>query len=104
MTSPHRERERAVEHRAAAAAAFILNAKARRIDAHGRQKTRDFDLVFEDRHIEPLEVTQYAHEPTRVTQARLDPDGYDADLDRQWWVSIPYFERDDAGIERPYDV
>ncbi len=94
-----------MEDRAAAAAAFVLGAKAQRCDTGRRQQMRDFDLVFDDRHREPLEVTQHAHEPTWGTLARLPEGGFDADeLDHVWTVWIPEYEPRRDGADRPYDV
>jgi hypothetical protein len=76
VTTDHREQQRAVQTRAAAAAAFVLGAKAQPCDISPQQGMRDFDLVFDDGHCEPLEVTQHMHEPTRHTLARLREGGF----------------------------
>jgi hypothetical protein len=55
MTARHREEQRAVEDGAAAAAAFVLGAKAQRRDNGRGEGMRDFDLVFDGGHPEPLE-------------------------------------------------
>jgi hypothetical protein len=93
-----------VEDSAAAAAAFVLGAKAQRRDTSRREGMRDFDLVFDGGHREPFEVTQHAHEPTRRTLARLEG-GFDADeLDHVWTVWIPECEPGADGADQPYDV
>src|SRR2546423_3336016 len=105
MTTRHREEQGAVEHRAAAAAAFVLGAKAQRRDTGRRNGMRDFDLVFDDGHCEPLEVTQHAHEPTRQTFARLREGAFDAnELDHVWMVWIREYWPGADGVDEPYDV
>jgi hypothetical protein len=87
MTARHREEQRAVEDGAAAAAAFVLGAKAKRRDNGRGEGMRDFDLVFDGGHLSRSRVTQHAHEPTRQTLARLREGAFAADeLDHVWTV------------------
>jgi len=66
------ERKERSELRAAAAVAYVLDAKLIRRDLPGEQQTRDFDLVFSnDRDPEPLEVTTFASRPDLETWERL---------------------------------
>jgi len=48
-----------LEKRAAAAVAYVLKAQAKRRDLGGA-RVRDYDLLFDDRPDEPLEVTRFA--------------------------------------------
>ena len=101
----HRDEQRAVEDTAAAAAAFVLGVKARRIDKGRGQRVRDFDLIFDD-DIEPLEVTQHVHQPTREALARLDAEGmgFDKDSPGWWFVGVPYTHTTPRGTQIPLDV
>jgi hypothetical protein len=82
---------RATEEWAAAAAAFVLGARARPIDVPGGPPgQRDFDLVFPDCTIEPLEVTSNAHAPSRQTSARAAyHSSQPTTLTRTWLLSLP---------------
>jgi hypothetical protein len=88
------------ERWAAAAAAVVLGARARAIDVPGGPPgQRDFDLVFPDCTIEPLEVTSNAHAPSRQTSARAaDHSSQPTTLTRTWLLSLP------RGTEKPVDV
>jgi hypothetical protein len=91
---------RETEEWSAAAVAFVLGARARPIDVPGGQPgLRDFDLVFPDCTIEPLEVTSNAHAPSRQTSARAEyHSSQPTTLTRTWLLSLP------RGTEQPVDV
>ena len=93
-----------VENRAAAAAAYIVGGKARRVDGRSvGDGRRDFDLVYEGR-CEPFEVTMAAHEATRATWGRLfRRPPIEADLSRLWDIPVPEYVEDAAGNHVPLD-
>jgi hypothetical protein len=94
-----------LENRAAAAASWVLNAKARRCDLGG-SSIRDFDLLFDDGHVEPLEVTAHVAASVRQTWARIeDADQVAPTLTRVWTVNHPSGVPDPRGDRsQPYDV
>lgn len=92
------------EARAAAAAAFVLDARAVPRDAGGKQM-RDFDLVRSDGTIEPLEITMAADQVTRHTWARVGALDRDAPtLTRAWTLGVPTSSPDAAGEPKPFDA
>ena len=94
-----------VELNAAAVAASIVGARAVRRDAGGKS-LRDFDLVFLDASIEPLEVTRHAQAAVVQTHERLRKFDHRAPtLSRYWAISVPNSERR-VGEKDPvaYDV
>jgi hypothetical protein len=79
-----------LELKAAAAAAHVTGAKLIRRDIPPAQKTRDFDLVFADGSLEPLEVTRCADEQALETWDRIGPGVLAApSLRRRWVLSVP---------------
>src|SRR5215203_4682821 len=94
------------EDRRAALAAFSLGALAERVDVPGAgDNLRDFDLVFDDGHREPLEITADAHAPTEQSRARM-ADGHfpAAELNRFWSIDPGRSVVDEGGRELPIDV
>ena len=91
---------REAEEWAAAAAAFACGARARPIDVPGGPSgLRDFDLVFPDCTVEPLEVTSNTHAPSRQTSARAaQRSSHPTTLTRTWLLSLP------RGTEQAVDV
>lgn len=94
----------ALELRAAAVVAAILGAHFLRRDTGGAQ-LRDFDLVFPDDHIEPLEITEASIRTIRNTAGRLErKDRAAKTLRRDWHVEMPSHELAPDGKDAPYDV
>ena len=94
-----------LEKRAAAAVAFILVARAVRRDLGGT-RIRDYDLLFDDRRDEPLEVTRFADQVVMNTWARLERVDREApSLARDWTVDVPSKISDASSDEElVYDV
>lgn len=93
-----------VEVTAAAIAASVLGARAERRDMGGSQ-VRDFDLIFSDRHVEPLEVTRHFDQAAMETWERLGRAEREApSLSRSWTLDIPNKERSATGGAQPYSV
>jgi hypothetical protein len=93
-----------VEITAAAIAASVLGAKAKRRDVGGSQM-RDFDLIFPDGHVEPLEVTRHFDRAATETWERLAQANCEArSLSRVWTVDIPSKMRNVSGGTGPYPV
>lgn len=95
-----------LELRAGAAAASVLGAKLIWRDVSGAQQTRDFDLVFPDNSVEPLEITRYVDEPALRTWERLrgvTPLAAPS-LARIWVLAVPAADYDPAGARVAYDV
>lgn len=91
-----------IEARAAAAVAHALDARAVRRDLGGR-RTRDFDLVFPDSSLEPLEITIAADEVVRRTWARIEQLDRDApSLTKAWTLDIPNTTLDSGGKRGPF--
>lgn len=89
---------------AAAIAAFVLGANAKRRDFGGRQ-VRDFDLIFPDGHTEPLEVTRHFDRAATETWERLSRQERAApSLSRVWTVDTPSKAPTPSGGTAPYDV
>lgn len=98
--------DRELEERAAASACWALGGvKAIPRDAGNVPSMRDFDLVFDDGHIEPLEVTIHADRTVVQTSERLGrSDKLAPSLARVWTVDAPPFEIDPAGRRVPLNV
>jgi hypothetical protein len=95
-----------IELRAAAAAASVLGAQLIRRDVSGAQQTRDFDLVFSDGSLEPLEVTRHVDQAAYETWERLRRDAGNLpapSLTRVWTVAAPP-STPTAGGRQPYDI
>jgi len=95
-----------LELRAGAAAASVLGAKLIRRDVPGAQQTRDFDLIFADDSVEPLEITRYVDEPALRTWERLrgvTPLAAPS-LSRTWVLAVPAADYDATGARVAYDV
>lgn len=93
-----------IERRAAAAVSYALGARAHRRD-FGGSSLRDYDVVFLDGSVEPLEVTIYADEPVIRTGERLRrADRRAPSLKRYWALDIPNSARRASGAREPYDV
>lgn len=93
-----------LEDRAAAAIALVLGARAVRRDTGG-DRVRDFDLVFEDRPDEPLEITRFADRDVLNTWARLErADRVAPSLGRDWAVDVPSRIVDTDDEPAPYDL
>jgi hypothetical protein len=95
-----------LELRAGAAAASVLGAKLIRRDAHSAHQTRDFDLVFADGRVEPLEITRYVDEPALRTWERLrgvTPLAAPS-LARTWVLAVPAADFDAGGTRVAYDI
>lgn len=68
---------------------------AHRLDDGGGEQLRDFDLVFDDGHTEPLEVTLDVEEAVVHTSDRLDrANELQADLNRYWMMSPSIYDRE----------
>jgi hypothetical protein len=81
--------DKALELRAAAVVASILDARFISRDVGGTQ-LRDFDLLFADGHAEPLEITEASIRSIRNTAGRLErKDREAASLRRDWQVEMP---------------
>jgi hypothetical protein len=94
------EQKREAEDRSAALAACALGALAERLDKPG-SGDRDFDLVFEDGHREPLEVTSNANPAARKTSKRLEKNPFPLDGTRATWaLSVDEYTSD----KQPIDV
>lgn len=92
-----------LEKRAAAAVAYVLGARAKRRDLGGA-RVRDYDLAFETRPDEPLEVTRFADEAVMRTWARLERADREApSLSRDWTVDVPSKVAGE-GAPNAYDV
>lgn len=98
--------DRELEERAAASACWALgNTKAIPRDDGSAPSTLDFDLVFEDGHVEPLEVTIHADRAVVQTSERLGrADKVAPSLTRVWTVDAPSFEVDASGRRAALDV
>jgi hypothetical protein len=74
-------------------------------DMGGGIQMRDFDVVFEDGHEEPLEVTTSADPNVMNTMNRMEGNNrITADVQRVWMVSsMRYTSRNAAGKETPFD-
>ena len=84
-----------LEKRAAAAVAYVLKARAKRRD-FGGARVRDFDVLFDDRPDEPLEVTRFADQEVMQTWARLERANREApSLSRDWNVEARVANTDD---------
>jgi hypothetical protein len=93
-----------MEQRAAATAAYVLDARAVLRDVGGKQ-IRDFDLVRADGSVEPLEVTMAADQITRHTWARVEALDRDAPtLTRAWTLGVPTSWPDAAGKPKPFNA
>jgi hypothetical protein len=70
------------------------------------RRMRDFDLVFDDGHLEPLEVTLHADPAALQARSRFDRvgGGLEADVARVWVVSPPYLQTDVDGAAKAFDV
>jgi hypothetical protein len=77
--------DKSLELRAAAAVASIVGACYCLRDT-GAPKMRDFDLIFPDRHPEPLEITEATLESVRHTQSRLQKVDMPAPSVRRLWT------------------
>jgi hypothetical protein len=94
------------ELKAAASAAYVLGAKLARRDVPPAQGMRDFDLVFQDRHREPLEITSYVDQPALESWERIRraaPIVAPA-LRRRWALAVPHSTQVRASRRLPYDV
>lgn len=96
--------DKALELRAAAVVASILGARFVSRDVGGTQ-LRDFDLLFADGHVEPLEITEASIRSIRNTAGRLERKDREAtSLRRDWQVEMPSRELIPSGKEVAYDV
>jgi len=98
--------DRELEERAAASACWALgNAKAIPRDDGTAPSTRDFDLLFDDGHTEPLEVTVHADRAVVQTSERLGrSDKVAPSLTRVWTVDAPPSALESAGKRVALDV
>jgi hypothetical protein len=93
-----------LEKRAAAAVAYALQARAIRRD-FGGARIRDYDLLFDDRPDEPLEITRFADQEVMQTWARLERADREAPtLKRDWSVDVPSKVMDASGKVAAYDL
>ena len=93
-----------LERRIAAAICSILGSKYTRRDIGGTQ-IRDFDLVFADKHVEPLEITEASIESIRQTQGRLRTTDREAPSLSRWWsLDMPSRQLAADGAEEAYDI
>jgi len=97
-----RKESRETEDRAAAAAALATGGLARRIDKSGAGSgLRDFDLLFPDGRVEPLEVTSNTHRQTRETSARAGRQtSRRTTLSRTWLLALPSGSTETLDVER----
>jgi hypothetical protein len=66
---------------------------------------RDYDVIFADRHCEPLEVTTDADRNVLNTMARMEGNHRIAHSgERVWAVSVPNMSTDAAGKKTAFDV
>lgn len=88
-----------IEHAAAELVVSALGAlRAERRDTGGGEQVRDFDIIFEDGHAEPLEITLDAQDTVVQTWDRLDrANELEADLSRYWMTSPSLYDRDGRG-------
>jgi hypothetical protein len=95
-----------VELRAAAAVAFVVGGRYRQLDVPGAPSgTRDFDLIFDERNPEPLEITLAMIEQMRQTSERISAKDTTApSLSHSWVLHIPSMERLPSGDPGSYDV
>lgn len=92
-----------LENRAATAVAYALGARAIPRDLGGVQM-RDFDLRFQDRPDEPLEITRHADSVTMQSWARLERTDREApSLSRDWAVDVPSRVVGPSGKPEPFD-
>ncbi|HLE99175.1 MAG TPA: hypothetical protein VI540_04705 [Gaiellaceae bacterium] len=89
-----------IEHDAAELVVSALGAvSAEPRDTGSGEQIRDFDIVFEDGHEEPLEVTLDAQDAVVQTWERLDRvNELEADLSRCWSTSPGLYDRDGRGV------
>ena len=72
--------------------------KAECRDTGGGEQIRDFDVVFDDGHEEPLEITLDAQDAVIQSWDRLDRENeLDADLKRHWSASPGFYDGDGRG-------
>ena len=65
----------------------------------GGEQMRDFDIVFEDGHEEPLEITLDAQREVVQTWERLDrANELEADLERYWMISPKFYDKEGRGF------
>ncbi|MGH2800579.1 MAG: hypothetical protein ACRDM0_23510 [Thermoleophilaceae bacterium] len=95
-----------LELKAAAAAAHVLCARLVRRDIGGAQHTRDFDLVFHDGRLEPLEVTRFVDRPALETWERIRRAAplSAPSLTRRWVLALPHSTPVGDERRKPYDV
>jgi hypothetical protein len=96
--------KKGIEHDAAALVVEALGAvRAESRDTGGAEQTRDFDIVFEDGHAEPFEITLDAQDAVVRTWDRLDrANQLEADLSRHWSISPGLYDGD--GVASVVDV
>jgi hypothetical protein len=94
------------ELKAAASAAYVLGAKLARLDVPPAQGMRDFDLVFQDQHREPLEITSYVDQPAFESWKRIARAAplVAPLLRRRWVLTVPHSTPVGASHRVPYDV
>jgi hypothetical protein len=96
-----------LEDRAAAMVVAELGAlrSERRDLSGGPCGTRDFDVIFQDGHEEPLEVTTNLDSVVMTAFARTDGGAFDlpADVRRFWMISANQTYIDQAGGLLPFD-
>ncbi|MGE3413602.1 MAG: hypothetical protein AB7L91_15400 [Dehalococcoidia bacterium] len=96
------------EDRAAEVVARVCGAAARRRDVRGGpQGLRDFDLVYLDGRVEPLEVTIAADEAYVVTENRIRRDAsrpQATELTARWLVRAPDVESGPDGFPAATDI
>lgn len=85
-----------IEDRIAETVVRALGAsRADRRDRGGGEQIRDFDIVFDDGHTEPLEITLDADKAVVQTWDRLDrANELPADLECLWMTSPSIYDRD----------
>jgi hypothetical protein len=91
---------REIEHDAAELVVEALGAlRAEPRDTRGGEQMRDFDIVFDDGHEEPLEITLDAQGAVVQTWERLDrANELEADLERYWSLSPKFYDKDGRGF------
>jgi hypothetical protein len=92
--------KREIEHDAAELVVAALGAlRADPRDTGGGEQIRDFDIVFEDDHEEPLEITLDAQKAVVQTWERLDrANELEADLERYWSISPKFYDKEGRGF------
>jgi hypothetical protein len=92
------------ELRVAAAVCSILGCGYVCRDLGGSQ-IRDFDLLFDEGRVEPLEVTEASIASIRHTQGRLRETNRPAPSLTRWWsLDVPSRQRAADGTEEAYDI